>query len=336
MFATNRPRLLVAKFPKNARCAVTSSWDDNDRGNMEIARILDSLNLKGTFYIDFSNAKDQLSDSQIKTLSERHEVGSHTWSHADMRLSDERKIRRELIESRRHLEKIMGRPVLGLAYPYGHDSPLARKIARESGYLFARTTDLGHVDFPPSNPYSWGVSYYALKRSGRPKRILSRQTISKIALVYLVNLTSKSGDLAMKLFEKARQRQGVWHIYGHADEVQLPEHNSEFLNICRNVAGREDVWYTTNSMLFLNEIVKGRLHCSETQRDNRFLFRVSVRPPLETITTSTPMPLRLLDPAGSNTSFQVDVRSKRFEMGRSLGQLWVNIFANDAEIEVTH
>jgi peptidoglycan/xylan/chitin deacetylase (PgdA/CDA1 family) len=335
MLRTNRPHVLIAKFPKNAKCAVTSSWDDNDKDDMEIARMLDSLNIKGTFYIDFSNAKSQLTDSQIRTLSERHDVGSHTWSHADMRLCEEDKIRSELLESKRYLEGVTGHSVLGLAFPYGHHSHLAGKIAQECGYLFARTTELGHVDFPPSDPYSWAVSCYALKREGRPKKLISRHSISKTALVFLYNLTSKSGDLALKLFEKAKLRGGVWHIRGHADEVLQPVHREEFLKICRNLAGQEDVWYTTNSDLFQNEAVKGRVHIDETERGNRFVFRVSTTPPRETFLGNAPAPLRVVKPPGWNANFQVEVKSTRFEMGRSHEHVWIDLFDNEAQIEVT-
>ena len=330
-----RPQLFVAKFPGNASCAVTSSWDDNDSGNMEIAQTLDSMNLKGTFYIDFSNAKDQLSESQIRTLSQRHEVGSHTWSHPDVRVCDDHMIRREMVESRKRLEGITGNRVLGLAYPYGHHSRLAQRIAEESGYLFARTTEQGHVDFPPPDPYSWGISYYAVKRYGRPKRFLSRQTFSKTALLYLTNLTSRSGHLALKLFEKATARQGVWHVHGHADELQQPANRSEFLDICQTVAGREDVWYTTNGNLFLNEIVKERVHIAERQHGDRFKFNVSVAPPRQGYLENTPAPLRLMRPAGWDADFQIDVKCKRFEMGRSSRYVWIDVFDNEVEIEAT-
>jgi len=333
MFTGSRLHLSVAKYPRNAKCAVTTSWDDNDIGNMEIAQTLDSLKLKGTFYIDFSDAKDQLSDSQIRTLSEKHEVGSHTWSHPHVRLCDSQTIRREMLESRKRLEMITGHQVLGLAYPYGHHSRLAEKIAEESGYLFARTTEQGHVDFPPPDPYSWGISYYAVKRSGRPKRFLSRQTFSKTALVYLTNLTSKSGHLALKLFEKAIVRQGVWHVHGHADELQQAAHRNEFLDICQTVAGREDVWYTTNGNLFLNEIVKERVHLSERQHDDLFHFNVTVVPPRERYLENAPAPLRLTRPAGWDADFQIDVKCKHFEMGRSSRHVWIDIFDNEAQIE---
>jgi peptidoglycan/xylan/chitin deacetylase (PgdA/CDA1 family) len=334
MWKTHRPHVIIAKFPGNATCAVTTSWDDNDKDNMKIASVLDSFGLKGTFYIDFSDAKEHLSDSQIRELSGKHEVGSHTWSHADMRSCDESKIQSELTESRKVLEDTTGDRIFGLAYPYGHHTYVAGKIAKECGYIFARTTELGHVNFPPPDHYSWGVSYYALKRSGLPKKLISRHTISRTALVYLFNMTSKSSDLALKLLEKAMLREGVWHIYGHADEVIQPVHNEELIRICRHVAGQKHVWYTTNSNLFLNEIVKTRVSIRETQHDSKSVFTVTVVPPREPYLKNAPVPLRLLKPTGWGANFQFEVKSKSCEVGRSSEHVWIDLFDDEAELEV--
>jgi len=52
MLRRSEPRLEAVKFQRNAACAVTTSWDDNDAANMEILRILESMKLKRTFYVD--------------------------------------------------------------------------------------------------------------------------------------------------------------------------------------------------------------------------------------------------------------------------------------------
>jgi peptidoglycan/xylan/chitin deacetylase (PgdA/CDA1 family) len=83
----NRPCLEVARFLENTRCAVTTNWDDNHRSNTETLKILDSMNMRGTFYVDLGNPKwtgDGLTDSQLIELAARHEVGSHTWSNLDL------------------------------------------------------------------------------------------------------------------------------------------------------------------------------------------------------------------------------------------------------------
>ena len=43
------PHLQIARFPRNAGYAVTTSWDDNDSENLEIMKILDYFKMKATF-----------------------------------------------------------------------------------------------------------------------------------------------------------------------------------------------------------------------------------------------------------------------------------------------
>jgi hypothetical protein len=152
--------------------------------------------------------------------------------------------------------------------------------------------------------------------------------------VYLFNMTSKSSDLALKLFEKAMLREGVWHIYGHADEITQSIHNEELIRICRDVAGQKRVWYTTNSNLFLNEIVKARVSIKETQQHNKSVFTVSVVPPREPYLKNVPVPLRLLKPMGQGADLQVEVKGKSYEVGRSSEHVWIDLFDDEAELEI--
>lgn len=170
MAKAERPRLEVAKFPKNASYAVTTSWDDNDDANMEIMEVLRSMNLRGTFYVDIGNPRARralgngLTESQLRVIAETNEVGSHTWSHKNLKDCPLGVLREELASSKRYLELIVGKPVLGMAYPWGKHSSEAQRVAQECGYAFARTVDEGCTDFPPSNNFAWGVSIQALTR----------------------------------------------------------------------------------------------------------------------------------------------------------------------------
>lgn len=65
------------------------------------------------------------------------EIGSHTVDH--QRLSDlpDDRVRFELVESRRELEKQLGHPVEALAYPYNSVRSRVVRAAREAGYRVA-------------------------------------------------------------------------------------------------------------------------------------------------------------------------------------------------------
>jgi len=333
----NAPRLEIAKFPRNALCAVTTSWDDNDAANMEISHILRSMDLKGTFYVDPGNPRakwamgDGLTEFQLRELDATNEIGSHTWSHKNLRDCRVNVLREELAGSKRYLELTIGKPVLGIAYPWGEHSPEAQRVAQECGYLFARTVEEGCTEFPPSNSFAWGVSIQALARP----RILSRK-----ARKYVRYLTSDWPTLALKFFEKARRTNGVWHLFGHASEVlRDPVLKSRFLEICRYVANRDDVWYATNGMLFQLEMMKKNTQITQNCHDSRIDFTIRVAHTKERALLNMPLPLYLIIPRQWNNGLTVGITtspSGAFEMGRLPGRIWLDISAQEAKLELEH
>jgi len=326
----NRPELRTAKYPRNAACAVTTSWDDNDSHNLEMLEILNSLELKGTFYVSPGKSRDiGLTDSQLQTLAATNEIGSHTWSHVSVRRCDVNTLKTELKASKEYIERITGSHVVGIAYPWGEYSCKAEEMVREHGYLFARTVEEGTLMFPPPDPYAWGVSVQALPRP----RLLSRR-----AHVYLRNLASDWRKLAAKLFDKALRTESVWHLFGHAWEIlDRPGLREDLQEVLRRVAGREDVWYATNGMLFLNEIARRSVEISEERKGSRSIFSVQVSSSLGKSSRAV-VPLRLIVPKHWNERFNMEVAvadSGGFQTGRrSSSEVWLDILGEKAHIEV--
>ncbi|HRY30096.1 MAG TPA: polysaccharide deacetylase family protein [Elusimicrobiota bacterium] len=83
------------------------------------------------------------------------EFGSHTFSHPRLSRLDDAAARREIIESRRALEVLLGRAPVPFAYPYGdgQDEPRLWKIVEEAGYRWACAIHQGKAR-PEKNPYS--------------------------------------------------------------------------------------------------------------------------------------------------------------------------------------
>lgn len=74
------------------------------------------------------------------------EVGSHTVTHRNLTLCDERGAREELAASRERLAREIGRPVDLLAYPYGRWNDTALRLAGAAGYRAACATTRALVD----------------------------------------------------------------------------------------------------------------------------------------------------------------------------------------------
>jgi len=310
--------------------------------NLEIMKILDSMGMRGTFYVDSGNPRwtnNGLADSDLRTIAMRHEVGSHTWSHVDCRKCDARTLRDELTRSKEYIEGVLREPVHGFAYPYGEYSSVSENVARESGYLFARTTVQGNVEFPPANPFLWGISVWALDLSPYfLKEIVSRTVLNSMGRLYVRNFAWDWRRLTLRLLEKARVANGVLHIFGHALEVLRPKLKSQFLEVCSKLAFRKDVWYATNGMLFLNERIRESVRITpHHDSENQFLFSVDAEPPFDISPEMIPMPLRLTIPEGWR-DFQVQVSaasSGRVETGRVGRQEWIDIFDRSAKITVS-
>lgn len=85
-----------------------------------------------------------MSAKQVRDLAScGFEIGSHTLTHPHLTDLDEDSLCRELRDSRRKLEDIIGTEVTSLAYPYGDcdDRVLAATIV--AGYKYAVSTKLG-------------------------------------------------------------------------------------------------------------------------------------------------------------------------------------------------
>lgn len=98
-----------------------------------------------------------LSLKQIKELNAYGiTIGAHTMNHPHLAKISLDQAREEIINSKKALEKILGKPVLVFSYPYGSYDKNVEKIVKEAGYKAAVTTRQG-INFPDSD-------HYALKR----------------------------------------------------------------------------------------------------------------------------------------------------------------------------
>jgi peptidoglycan/xylan/chitin deacetylase (PgdA/CDA1 family) len=60
--------------------------------------------------------------------------GSHSWSHLSLKEANATEARREIIESKKELERALGFPIEYFAFPYGHYNTEHLELCREAGY----------------------------------------------------------------------------------------------------------------------------------------------------------------------------------------------------------
>jgi peptidoglycan/xylan/chitin deacetylase (PgdA/CDA1 family) len=108
--------------------------------------ILKKYNLTATVFVasaiianekisDFYSTKNMMTAENVKELSDSGwEIASHGVRHLDLTFLDENNLRNELISSKNQLEKLIGKNVSALSFPYGSWNKKTVEIAQDCGY----------------------------------------------------------------------------------------------------------------------------------------------------------------------------------------------------------
>ncbi|MBC8335861.1 MAG: polysaccharide deacetylase family protein [Anaerolineales bacterium] len=150
---------------------VVISFDD---GRLDIYEnafpIMQKYDFQGVFYVLSGGLNDETLvgvDALKEMAAAGWEIGSHSHSHADLSKLNENDSYREVVDSRRSLEKALELPITSFAYPFGAVTDTAGAQVHIAGYQSA--VGLGYTDHQgPGNlfylqrrPISWD---YDLKR----------------------------------------------------------------------------------------------------------------------------------------------------------------------------
>lgn len=107
--------------------------------------ILKQKNMTAVSYIitSFKNG-NYMSDDQIKEISVYGiEIGSHTIDHPDLSKTSEAKAEREINQSKKDLEALIGKSIVSFCYPAGKYNDQTIEITRKAGFKYATTTKAG-------------------------------------------------------------------------------------------------------------------------------------------------------------------------------------------------
>ncbi len=159
----------IFKFGKAKQGAVLVSFDDAYTSYVERALpVLTKMNLRSVLFIctgviGKSNEWDSpdkrfsiINEETIKLLSENSliTIGAHTESHRSLTLLGEKDLKDEMTNPKEKLEKLIGKPIDFLAYPYGqlhlNVNSKVKVAAYEAGYKAAFSTNFS-IDNSRSN-----------------------------------------------------------------------------------------------------------------------------------------------------------------------------------------
>jgi len=92
-------------------------------------------------------------------LASFNEIGSHTVTHSRLLSLDDATVTRELLLSKRTLERYLDKPVVSFAYPYGRGDKRLERLVAAAGYSLARSAVFGLPFTRISNLFNVPVTF---------------------------------------------------------------------------------------------------------------------------------------------------------------------------------
>lgn len=238
---------------------VTTSWDDGDILDNKLADLLKKYGVKGTFYVTKNYRSDRLSETDIKNISEFHEIGAHTLTHPDLRTLNADKMKEEIDGSKRWLEEVLGKQIKMFCYPKGLFNETAVSVTKAFRFLGARTTNLGSMEMPNDAflmnttlqvyPFPFrkidSKKYYV----GKLIQPLIQRAPKLIANGVSIFSMNSWLNTAKATFDTAFKKEGVFHLWGHSWEIEKYGMWEDLEKLLQYISNKQSCKYVTNSEL---------------------------------------------------------------------------------------
>lgn len=230
-----KPKKIYSCFPGGKHKALTMSYDDGREEDRRLVSIFNKNGIKGTFNLNagIRNDPNRIPLEEYKTLYQGHEIASHTLTHPTIERCATEHVASQVLEDRKELEKIVGYPVRGLAYPNGSYSNEIKQLLPLLGIRYARIVGNSENFSLPQDPFEWKATCH-----------------------HNYNLL----DLADKFLSLHKtQYLYLMYVWGHSYEFTSSENWDLMESFCSKMSGKDDIWYATNIQIIDNMEVCRRL-----------------------------------------------------------------------------
>ena len=229
-------------FPGNKRKALTFSFDDGVTQDRRLIKLFDKYGFKCTWNLnslsfDFPGkieyqgktaTHDKISIYEVKSLYEGHEVAVHTLYHPDLCKESDDSIRINVEADRIILEKLVGYPIIGMAYPFGTVDDRVVKIIKEN------------------TPIKYSRTVWATYNFDRQDDLLKfRPTVHCLDFINLSRLIDEFINLKP-------EEDKIFYIWGHAYEFDFDNTWDKFEELIKKLANRDDIFYGTNKEVLID------------------------------------------------------------------------------------
>lgn len=238
MNTQSAPRTTLTCWPGGHAHAITLSFDDGRSEDRMLVALLNRHGLKATFNLNSVpiGRPDRVCEAELTTLYAGHEIAAHTLTHPWLsRLSPEERLR-EIWEDRRALERMTGRIVSGMAYPFGECDEWLRGAASAAGLRYARTNRRNETFGLPEDWLEWNPTCH-----------------EKLA----------DDGLFARFFAEPRWPElRLLHLYGHSFEFAEADRLKKFEETCHVLSEGRKAWHATNGEIWEYCDALGRLRFS--------------------------------------------------------------------------
>ena len=229
-------------FPGNKRKALTFSFDDGVTQDRRLIELFNKYGFKCTWNLnslsfDFPGkieyqgktaTHDKISIYEVKSLYEGHEVAVHTLYHPDLCKESDDSIRINVEADRIILEKLVGYPIIGMAYPFGTVDDRVVKIIKEN------------------TPIKYSRTVWATYNFDRQDDLLKfRPTVHCLDFINLSRLIDEFINLKP-------EEDKIFYIWGHAYEFDFDNTWDKFEELIKKLANRDDIFYGTNKEVLID------------------------------------------------------------------------------------
>ncbi len=147
----------LTHFNKKAKHVVLT-FDDGFVGNYTyLFDLLKRYNVSATIYLT-PKIKNivSLSSNHIKEMQESGlvEFGAHTMTHVNLEKVDDKIAQKEIVQSKKAVEKLTGFTCFSFAYPYGRYNDHHIEMVKNAGFTTAVTTKKAILAFDNANAYT--------------------------------------------------------------------------------------------------------------------------------------------------------------------------------------
>ncbi|MCQ2396292.1 MAG: polysaccharide deacetylase family protein [Lentisphaeria bacterium] len=209
-------------YPQGKSRAVTFSYDDGQIYDREVIKRLNRYGMKGTFNLCTAYASNEANVRHLRLeefaeLYKGHEVAVHCPHHPFLDRCNKGQVLAEVMEDRRILEKLVGYPVTGMAYPFGTWNEMVIDELKAAGIVYSRSVaSTGRFNLP-QKWLEWSPSCH------------------------------HSGAMAlMDNFKACRYPLSLFYIWGHSYEFNDNNNWNLLDEICEALPKDDETWYATN------------------------------------------------------------------------------------------